>query len=286
VDIIREAIRIMEGPVPQKTIVIRTGKRVREFRLPSLGKYLSRRRISFIFLTLLCLAGVILLIGIPQRKPLKMRNIESVQNRRVDTKPSSISPFPKKTAEQTSKVSPRYSAIEGESAPVESPQHVVPPSASSIAQSTKDILREVVTVEEGQTISSLAQKYYRMVNTTLVDLILDFNPEISNADLIRVNQKIRMPKITEERLIVQSSDRTYRIHVGTFLTPESTKLYKDEPSLKEKEIEILPRKISPKETWYRVVVGRFDNEDEALKVISLLKEKGLLPLLKSSPKIE
>jgi general secretion pathway protein A len=287
VDVIREAIRIMEGPTPQKAILLRIGQIVREFRLPSLRNDLSPRRIFFILLTLLCVGGIILLMhGFSPRKPLNMRNIESIQNRRIDTKPSSGSSFHKTTTEQTSKVDRRDSAIERESAPIESPQHVVPPSASSMAQSPKDILKEVVIVKEGQTVSSLAQKYYRMVNTTLVDLILDFNPEITNADLIQVDQKIKIPQITEERLIVQSSDRTYRIHVGTFFTPEFAKLYKEEPLLKEKEIEILPKKISPQDTLYRVVVGKFSDKDEVLKVISLLKEKDLLPLFGGNPKIE
>jgi general secretion pathway protein A len=285
VDIIREAIRIMEGPVPRKGILIKIGKMVKEFRLPSLRNNLSPRRISFIFLTLLCLGGVVLLIhGFLPRKPLTMRNVDSIKNRRVDSEPSSSSL--QTMGEKTSKADQPHSAIEQESALVESPQHVVPPAASSMAQSTKDILKEVVIVEEGETVSSLAKKYYRMVNTTLVDLILDFNPEITNADLIQIDQKIRIPKITEERLIIQSSDRTYRIHVGTFPTPEFAKLYKDEPSLKEKGIEILPRKISPQDTWYRVMVGKFENEDEVLKVISILKEKGLLPLFGGNPKIE
>jgi cell division protein FtsN len=48
--------------------------------------------------------------------------------------------------------------------------------------------------------------------------------------------------------------------------------------LQGKEIEIIPRNATPRETWHRVVVGKFDSEDEALKMISLLKDKKLLPL--------
>ena len=152
-----------------------------------------------------------------------------------------------------------------------------------MASKTKDILEEVIEVQKGQNISFLAQKYYRMVNATLIDLILDSNPEITNAHLITVNQKIKIPKITEESLIIQSSDHTYKIHVGTFWTSNFAKLYRDEPSLKGKEIEILTRRVSPQETWYRVVVGKFDNKDEILKAIDLLKKKKLLPLFGGSP---
>jgi len=48
-------------------------------------------------------------------------------------------------------------------------------------------------------------------------------------------------------------------------------------ALKEKKIEVIPRKVSPGNTWYRVVIGRFDNRDEALKMIRHLKGRGLVP---------
>ena len=286
-DIIREVIKNMEGPVPQKTIPTRIGKAVKEFRLTSFGRNLFSRRISFILLTLLCLGGLVLLMhGLLQRRSLTTLSIESIQNSRVHTEPSSISPSPQAATEQTPKVDNRYPPVGRESVPIESPQHVMPTPASSMTQSTKDILIEVTVVQKGQNISSLAQRYYQKVNTTLIDLILDFNPEITNAHLILIDQTIRIPKITEERLIIQSSDRTYKIHVGTFWTPDFAKLYRNEPSLKGKEIEILSRTVSPQETWYRVVVGKFDNKDEILKVIHLLKEKRLLPLFGGAPKIE
>jgi len=286
-DIIREVIKNMEGPVPQKTIPTRIGKAVKEFRLTSLGRNLFSRRISFILLTLLCLGGLVLLMhGLLQRRSLTTLSIESIRNSQVHTEPSSISPSPQAATEQTPKVDNRYPPVGRESVPIESLQHVMPTSASSMTQSTKDILIEVTVVQKGQNISSLAQRYYQKVNSTLIDLILDFNPEITNAHLILIDQIIRIPKITEEKLIIQSSDRTYKIHVGTFWTPDFAKLYRDEPSLKGKEIEILSRTVSPQETWYRVVVGKFDNKDEILKVIYLLKEKRLLPLFGGAPKIE
>jgi cell division protein FtsN len=95
-----------------------------------------------------------------------------------------------------------------------------------------------------------------------------------------------MPKITEGSLIIQSSDRTYKINVGTFWSPKSAKFYRSEPSLKGKEIDIVTRKATPKETWYRVVVGKFDSENEALKVISILKDKKLLPLFAADTKLK
>jgi cell division protein FtsN len=117
---------------------------------------------------------------------------------------------------------------------------------------------------------------------TLIDFLLEVNPNITNVNLIIVDQKIKIPHITEELLIIQSADRTYKIHAGTFETPDSARLYSDEPVLKGKKIEILPRKVSHRETWYRVMIGKFDDKNEVSKTISLLRRKGLLPAFETS----
>jgi len=88
-------------------------------------------------------------------------------------------------------------------------------------------------------------------NPTLIAFILDFNPEVTNADFITVGQKIKVPKLTEESLIM-IADHAHRIHVGTFLTHDSAGLYRNEPALKGKKIDIVPRKVSPKDTWYTI----------------------------------
>jgi hypothetical protein len=103
------------------------------------------------------------------------------------------------------------------------------------------------------------------------------NPSITNVHLILVDQEIRIPNITEKLLIVPSADSSYKIHAGTFETPDSAKIYGDEPALQGKKVETLPRSVSPREAWHRVMIGKFDNREDALKRTVLLKEKGLLP---------
>ena len=134
----------------------------------------------------------------------------------------------------------------------------------------------IIAVEKGDNLYSLSQKYYNLANRTLLDHILESNREITNVHLIKFDQKIKIPEITEDSLIAQSSDGTWKVHLGTFLKRESARPYREEPTLKGKEIEVIPRQVSPQETWYRVVAGKFNNRDECLKVIDILKEKGLL----------
>ena len=144
--------------------------------------------------------------------------------------------------------------------------------------------KKIIAVKEGANLFSLCRKYYNQANTTLVDHILGFNPGITNPHLIRVDQEIEIPEITEASLIIESSDGTCKLYLGTFLRPDSVRQYKDEPALEGREIEVIPWKVSPRETWLRVMVGKFDNKDEGLKTIQILREKGLLPSFGGYPK--
>jgi type II secretory pathway predicted ATPase ExeA/phage tail protein X len=274
VDVIREVIKDIEGPTSEKTILSSITTALRKFGPFPIRLEFSPKRASQAILSLLCLGGLIFMTqGYLQRRPTKTWNVESSKSVHVDTQPSSTSPFPQETKESKLKgESPRASGISSEF-----PQPVTLPFASAPSISELDELKEVATIKEGETLSYLAQKYYRRTNTTLIALILDCNPEITNADLIQVNQKIKVPKITEELLITQSADNTYKIHVGTFENAGFVRFYSSEATLKGKEIRIFPRKVSPQGSWYQVMVGTFDHKDECLKVIDKLKEKELLP---------
>ena len=247
----------MEGPslqwrIPSSTAVV---KKIRA--LPFGLRFLLKKASLIIMVSLLCLGTLIFLTRRhTEQKSAKTWDIKSLANRSVDTESPSTS-----TSSQTT-----------------------PPSASMAAGDRQYKLKEVIAIKKGQTISDLTKKYYGTVNMTLIDFLLEVNPDIANVNLIIVDQKIKIPNITEELLMIQSVDRTYKIHAGTFETPDSAKLYSDEPVLKGKKIEILPRKVSPRETWYRVMVGKFDNKNEVSKTISLLKKKGLLPAFETSSK--
>ena len=286
VDIILEVIKEMEGPSIQKTMPASTTV-VNKFRPFPFRLNFFLNKTSLAILSLLFLGVIILLThGYLQRRPTKMSNIKSLKDLYVDTKPSSPSPPPQTKTEDLSKNEIRHPL--GESEPVSSEflQSASSPPTSLTTSRREDKLKGVITVKEGQTISYLTRKYYRMANKTLIDLVLDFNPEINNVHLILVDQEIKIPNITEELLIIRSPDHSYKIHVGTFQTPEPPRLFRDEPVLKGKKIEVLPRKVSPQETWYRVVIGEFNDKDEVLKVIHLLKGKELLPAFGGLLKIE
>ncbi len=141
-----------------------------------------------------------------------------------------------------------------------------------------------IEVKKGWTLSSVARHFYPVVNTSLLDSIMEANPQISDFNVIYPSQKIVVPKITEESLLIRVSDNRYNIYLGTFKSSKSVRLYKDEPLLRGKKLKVVPRKVSPRATFYRLEVGEFDTKEEALRAIQNLNEKKQLPLLNCLPR--
>ena len=260
-DMIRGAIKNLEGPHPRKVILSPTALANKFHAFPSGLSVLLKRRLLLIPLSLLCLVAVIFLVYRNfQPKSAEIREIKSLKSHEVGPKLSS----------KSYEVGPKPS-----SAPTVSPK--LPPSAPVTTLGREYSVKKIVGVKKGQTISQLTKEYYGMVNLTLIDLLLELNPAITNVHLVLVDQEIKIPNITEALLLIRSPDHTYEIHAGTFDTSDPARIYGDEPALKGKKIEILPRKVSPRDTWHRVMIGKFDSKEEVLKTVFLLKEKGLLP---------
>jgi len=132
-------------------------------------------------------------------------------------------------------------------------------------------------VKAGDSLYTLAAQNYRVANTSVVDRILEANPQISNPNKLLANLPVRLPDITEESLVVETGDGTYRIRLGTFLKAEYSGFLQGEPALRGKQIEIVPRRLATGETWYRALAGKYATREEGLKVVRELKGKGLSP---------
>jgi type II secretory pathway predicted ATPase ExeA len=287
VDIIREVIKDTEGAFRQRPFLSPIITAVKEFHLFLPRAHFLQSKTFLIVLSFLCLGGFFLLIDqLFQIKPAKTWDIKSLKTPSVDTKPFLTPPSPQKMIEEIFKDNSRHPPSKLELTPPELPKPVSLPTPPITLLSEEDKLMKIVTVKKGYTISYLTEIYYGMVNRTLMDFILDLNPEITDVHLILVDQKIKIPKITNELLTMQSIDHAYKIQVGTFQNPDLIRFYSNEPMLKGKVVEIFPRKVSPQETWYRVIVGPFGRKDECLKVIAQLKEKNLLPVFGGLFKME
>lgn len=280
VKIIRDVIKNLEGPALPK---FQPGRMLKTDRMTSASqtkRILSSRKVAAFFLLLLCLSGITFLTyGFLRYNPEKLLNVTSTWTSFLQDKQTPVT-VPDKTAKTSGRNAGGLSP-ETEALPLESAQTAVPVFASTMRTKDEPQFIESVSVKTGESISILAKKYYGRSNITRCDLILNANPDIADANIIAVNQNVRIPKIAADCLVVQLSDRTYKIHVGTFGNPQFAELYRNDPSLAGKAVEIVARKAAPGETWYRVLVGKFNNKEEALKMIYVLKDKKMLPLFEA-----
>jgi general secretion pathway protein A len=159
----------------------------------------------------------------------------------------------------------------------ETPQTPVSSATPMSRPDTEIRVKKIVEAKARTNLSLLALKYYNEANTTLLDHILELNPEITDPNLILVDQKIKIPEITESLLLLPSSHGVCKVHLGTFSNPKDAARYIDDIDLPGKKIEVVPRKVSQTETWYRVLAGPFVSKNEGLKAIEELKRRGLLP---------
>ena len=167
----------------------------------------------------------------------------------------------------------------------EAPKIPASPPAVKGHSNTEIRIKEIVEVKKGVNLYALAYRYYKTTDETFIDHILKINPEITNPNLIVISQKIKIPEVTESLLIVQYSKGLYKVHLRTFTNLKSAGQYKRNVGLMGKEIEIVPWKVSPRETWYRVMAGPFVNRDEASKALEEMQRKGfsILPSKTEKP---
>lgn len=150
------------------------------------------------------------------------------------------------------------------------------PSVSKATASTEKESGYVVFKEEGGSLYAIAKKHYQKANETLFDLIVQANPSIGNVRKIGDDQKLFLPPIVPESYIGKSNDGEYRVHIGTFETFDFAVAYSRRIAETEKYLYIEPQEFSPEDTWYRVIMGDFEDKEKALKTVNLLKEASII----------
>jgi len=143
--------------------------------------------------------------------------------------------------------------------------------------------QKVVTVKRGWTLTHLSQQHFKGVNPTLLDLIMEHNPQIKDVNRITENEAIRIPIITEAVFLRKEPDRGFGVFLGTFADRQSIEVFRKQAVLRDKTIRIAPRQVSRDETWYRASADGFETQEQALQALRNLKQQGLLPAFAASP---
>jgi general secretion pathway protein A len=141
---------------------------------------------------------------------------------------------------------------------------------------------KTVTVKKGWTLSLLAKQQYGLVNPTVLDILLEHNPQITDVNQIPADEPMKIPPLTEERFLGRDPDGRFRIYLGTFGDQRSIQALKKHPLLQGKTFKTSLRKVSGNVLWYRVTVGGFLSKEDALKALRGLKQQGVLPAFPAS----
>ncbi len=141
---------------------------------------------------------------------------------------------------------------------------------------------KTVTVKKGWTLSLLAQQHYGVVNPTVLDILLERNPRITDVNQIPADEPIKIPPLTEERFLGRNPDGRYHIYLGTFADQRSIQALKKHPLLQGKTFKSTLRKVSGDSLWYRLTAGGFQSKEEALHALRGLKQQGVLPAFPAS----
>jgi len=223
---------------------------------------------------------------------------QATETPREEIKPSLLPPEkamkPKVSAPEPSlQIAPKAEKTLPAASPAKSaeagPAGRTPPKAVATKETKKEEAAKkpdakIVTVRKGNSIYRILKKSYGRANTTLLDHVLNSNPGISNPDRLMVKQKIHIPPLTDDSLILKNRDGSFQIWLGTFLQPGYAKYLKEDPALRGKEVRVISHKIQSGETWYRVLAGKFKSREDCLEMVRTLKAKGLLPAFGGGPK--
>ena len=139
-----------------------------------------------------------------------------------------------------------------------------------------------VTVKRGWTLSLLAKQQYGFVNPTVLDILLEHNPQITDVNNLPADKPMKIPPLTEERFLGRDPNGRHHIYLGTFGDQQSIQALKKHPLLQGKTFKTTLRKVSSDGLCYRVTATGFQSKEEALHVLHELKQQGVLPAFAAS----
>jgi general secretion pathway protein A len=143
--------------------------------------------------------------------------------------------------------------------------------------------KKTVIVKKGRNLSDLAQEHYGLVNPTVLDILLEHNPKITDVNRIPADEPIEIPPLTDEQFLGMDPDGRHNIYLGTFDDQRSSQTLMKHPLLQGKTLKTDRRKVSGQMFWYRLTAGGFQSREDAMQILRSLKQQRVLPAFAASP---
>jgi phage tail protein X len=136
----------------------------------------------------------------------------------------------------------------------------------------------IVFAKEGDMVSAMAVQEYGVSNKTIWDIIKRANPDIQDLDRIVVGQKIILPALDMDSIILKDENGAFSIHIATFRSYGSAADYASRFLGEQYPMAISPVRIVGEKMWYRVSVGSVPSRREAIELAARIVELNQLPI--------
>jgi type II secretory pathway predicted ATPase ExeA/phage tail protein X len=144
----------------------------------------------------------------------------------------------------------------------------IPPSLSEPLRNNNSSV--TVTIGAGDTVAQLATKHYGRIDSDIISAVRKANPSIPNIDLVYRGQKVVLPVIQDMARVM------FTVSVASYHSiNEATAVFVDLVK-KGFQATIYPYLDNQGNTWYRITIGTFTNQENAKNHAQELKTKGFL----------
>jgi phage tail protein X len=161
-------------------------------------------------------------------------------------------------------IEPRPAATTSSPPPSASAEKAAPASpaaATPVEPVTK--AREVV-VAQGEVLSAVVARNYGRAELTLLDVVKSANPGVTNIDVLRAGQRLKLPAWEPGKQVERTDGAGYRLHLmTTWDRDEVVKKLKPAVAKLGRQVTVVPVNMTERETAYRVLVGDFGDRREA-----------------------
>jgi general secretion pathway protein A len=120
-----------------------------------------------------------------------------------------------------------------------------------------------VIIQYGSTIYKIASDIYGANALLGMDLIKEFNPQITNLNSVYAGETLLLPALSRETLLRQQADGSYRLVVGSFLSRTGANESARRIGKAGYQVIITPKKVSNDLLLHRLEIDGLKNLEEA-----------------------
>jgi hypothetical protein len=118
---------------------------------------------------------------------------------------------------------------------------------------------EPMVVPPGSTIAEIATNVYGAQRDLGLDLIKEYNSQIENLNRIRAGQRLWLPPLSQETLVRQQPDGSYRFILASFRTSQQAEQLAQLARLQSFDSVVSVRRVSNNLVLHRVEINRLAN---------------------------